>query len=119
MITNNSSSVAQGEAILVDVAPRETGEQGSASKGIDPNEKHLSTDHLLGDLKGRTISGTFITIAAQAITVPVKPRVHHGAGASAPTKGFRPLCHGHDHHGFSVDVSGCRALYGHSAAAGN
>src|SRR5882762_6187480 len=31
----------------------------------DPNEKHLSTDHLLADLKGRTISGAFITMAAQ------------------------------------------------------
>jgi len=67
MTTNNNSSVAQSEAILVDVAPRETGEQGSASKGVDPNEKHLNTDHLLGDLKGRTIFGTFVTIAAQAI----------------------------------------------------
>jgi len=66
MITNKSSSVAQGEAILVDVASQKTGKQGSASKGVDPNEKHLNTDHLLGDLKGRTISGTFITIAAQA-----------------------------------------------------
>ena len=67
MITNKSSSAAQSESILVDVAPRETGEQDSASKRVDPNEKHLNTDHLLGDLKGRTISGTFITIAAQAI----------------------------------------------------
>ncbi|HMH42312.1 MAG TPA: lipopolysaccharide biosynthesis protein [Pyrinomonadaceae bacterium] len=67
MITNNSSSVAQGDAILVDVAPREIGEQGGASKGVDPNEKHLNTDHLLGDLKGRTIFGTFVTIAAQAV----------------------------------------------------
>ena len=65
MITNKSSSAAQSEAILVDVAPRETGEQDSVSKRVDPNEKHLSTDHLLGDLKGRTISGTFITIASQ------------------------------------------------------
>ena len=67
MITNKSSSAAQSEAILVDVAPRETGEQDSASKRVDPNDKHLNTDHLLSDLKGRTISGTFITIAAQAI----------------------------------------------------
>jgi PST family polysaccharide transporter len=66
MITNNSSSVAQGEPILVDVASRQTGEPGSASKGTDPKDKHLNTDHLLGDLKGRTISGTFITISAQA-----------------------------------------------------
>jgi PST family polysaccharide transporter len=35
------------------------------SKAIDPNEKHLCTDHLLDDLKGRTISGGFITIASQ------------------------------------------------------
>jgi PST family polysaccharide transporter len=35
------------------------------SKAIDPYEKHLCTDHLLDDLKGRTISGTFITIASQ------------------------------------------------------
>src|SRR5947208_7166596 len=67
MITNNSSSIAQGEAILVDVAGQERGEQGGASKRVDPNDKHLNTDHLLGDLKGRTISGGFITIAAQAI----------------------------------------------------
>ena len=67
MITNDRSSVAQGDAILADVTPQEIGKQGSARKGVDPNEKHLNTDHLLGDLKGRTISGTFITIAAQAI----------------------------------------------------
>ena len=67
MITNKSSSAAQSEAIFVDVTPRETGEQDSASKRVDPNDKHLNTDHLLSDLKGRTISGTFITIAAQAI----------------------------------------------------
>jgi O-antigen/teichoic acid export membrane protein len=34
-------------------------------KAIDPNEKHLCTDHLLDDLRGRTISGAFITIASQ------------------------------------------------------
>ena len=67
MITNNSSSGAQDNAILVDNARGEMDAQGSASKGRDPNEKHLNTDHLLGDLKGRTISGTFITIVAQAI----------------------------------------------------
>src|SRR5439155_21176595 len=32
-----------------------------------PNEKHLCTDHLLGDLKDRTISGGFITIIAQGV----------------------------------------------------
>jgi O-antigen/teichoic acid export membrane protein len=59
--------MAQDQAILVDVAPREIGEQSSVNKAIDPNEKHLNTDHLLGDLKGRTIFGTFVTIAAQAV----------------------------------------------------
>lgn len=67
MIKNNSRSDAQGETILVDVAPQERGEGGSASKRVDPNEKHLNTDHLLGDLKGRTIFGTFIAIAAQVV----------------------------------------------------
>jgi O-antigen/teichoic acid export membrane protein len=67
MIINNASSTAQSEAILVDVARQERGEQGGASKGVDPNEQHLNTDHLLDDLEGRTIFGTFITIAAQVI----------------------------------------------------
>ena len=66
MISNNSSSIAQDEAILVEVSGREISEQGSARKEVDPNERHLNTDHLLGDLKGRTISGTLVTIAAQA-----------------------------------------------------
>src|SRR6202043_508659 len=34
-------------------------------KGMDLREAHLSTDHLLPDLKGRTISGAAVTIAAQ------------------------------------------------------
>jgi O-antigen/teichoic acid export membrane protein len=67
MITNNSSSTAPREGILVDVARQETAEQGHARKGVDPNEKHLCTDHLLGDLKGRTIIGTFVTIASQGV----------------------------------------------------
>jgi PST family polysaccharide transporter len=67
MIANNTSSVAQGEAILVDAAREQRGDQDSAREELDPNEKHLCTDHLLDDLKGRTISGTFITIAAQGI----------------------------------------------------
>jgi len=32
---------------------------------LDFREKHLSTDHLLSDLKGRTISGAFVTMMAQ------------------------------------------------------
>jgi O-antigen/teichoic acid export membrane protein len=33
--------------------------------GVHPDDKHLSTDHLLGDLKGHAIYGTVVTIAAQ------------------------------------------------------
>ena len=40
---------------------------GGAPAEIDPNEKHVSTDHLLADLKGRTVSGAFITIVAQGV----------------------------------------------------
>lgn len=64
MITDNSS-VRKGGVVAIGVASAEAAAQGCSSKGIDPNEKHLSTDHLLTDLKGRTVSGTFIIIAAQ------------------------------------------------------
>src|SRR5438876_149216 len=64
MITNNSN-IAKGEALSIGESPVETAGQSLSSKAIDPNEKHLSTDHLLTDLKGRTISGAFISIAAQ------------------------------------------------------
>jgi PST family polysaccharide transporter len=33
--------------------------------GDDPNDRHFRTDHLLANLKGRTISSGFVTIAAQ------------------------------------------------------
>ncbi len=46
-------------------APAETTGPDLSDEVIDPNEKHLGTDHLLNDLKGRTISGAFITIVAQ------------------------------------------------------
>ena len=51
--------------MLISVTRPERTEEDRPSKAIDPNEKHLCTDHLLGDLKGRTISGAFITIASQ------------------------------------------------------
>jgi PST family polysaccharide transporter len=38
----------------------------SSSTGADPNQ-HLSTQHLLGDLKGRTISSAIVTTSAQAV----------------------------------------------------
>ncbi|PYK17560.1 MAG: lipopolysaccharide biosynthesis protein [Verrucomicrobia bacterium] len=64
-MTNNSSSVTNAEDVLVSVNRPERTEGDRPSKAIDPNEKHLCTDHLLGDLRGRTISGAFITIASQ------------------------------------------------------
>src|SRR5882724_3464866 len=64
MITD-SSSTGKSEVLPIGVSPVETAEQSFSRKAIDPNEKHLRTDHLLTDLKGRTISGAFITVAAQ------------------------------------------------------
>jgi PST family polysaccharide transporter len=66
-MTNNSSSVTNAEDVFVSMT-RSVGTEGDRpSKAIDPNEKHLCTDHLLDDLKGRTISGAVVTIAAQAV----------------------------------------------------
>src|SRR5438128_8615164 len=67
MSTNNSSSGATLQISYASVARAETAKQDRPGKGIDPNEKHLCTDHLLGDLKDRTISGGFITIIAQGV----------------------------------------------------
>src|SRR6267143_6536480 len=64
MITDRSS-IIESEVLANRAPPSETTAQDHSSNGIDPNEKHLSTDHLLADLKGRTISGAFITMAAQ------------------------------------------------------
>ena len=63
MITE-SSSIAKGEGVTTDAVATEARVQGP-SIAIDPNEKHLATDHLLTDLKGRAISSAFVTIAAQ------------------------------------------------------
>ena len=65
MTTNNSSSITDPDGVLISVVPPEGIEAERPSKAIDPNAKHLCTDHLLGDLKGRTISGAFIAIASQ------------------------------------------------------
>src|SRR5262249_43238630 len=65
IMSNNSSSVTKADGVLVDVIRSKGIEAEGPGKVTDPNEKHLSTDHLLGNLKGRTISGAFITIASQ------------------------------------------------------
>jgi hypothetical protein len=66
-MTNNGFSVPKGGFVLVNMDQPQRGESDRSSKAIDPNEKYLSTDHLLHDLKGRTISSGFITIAAQGV----------------------------------------------------
>jgi hypothetical protein len=63
----NSFGVAKSKDSVVGIgatATRTTA-QAHPDKGIDPNDKHLCTDYLLTNLKGRTISGAFITIVAQ------------------------------------------------------
>ena len=65
IMTNSSSSVTNAEDVFVSMTRPERIEGDRPSKAIDPNEKHLRTDHLLSDLKGRTISGAFITIVSQ------------------------------------------------------
>src|ERR1700687_322209 len=64
MITD-SASPTQSE-ILVD-RPVLLKVNRPADITVHPQDKHLSTEHLLGDLKGRAISGTAITIAAQGV----------------------------------------------------
>jgi PST family polysaccharide transporter len=66
MITHNLS-ISKSEALPIGASQMETATQDLLDKTIHPNEKHLRTDHLLGDLKGRTISSGLITIAAQGI----------------------------------------------------
>jgi PST family polysaccharide transporter len=67
MMTNKSSSVTNAEDVFVSVAKAARAGQDDRGKAIDSDEKHLRTDHLMGDLRGRTISGGFITIAAQGV----------------------------------------------------
>jgi O-antigen/teichoic acid export membrane protein len=67
MITNNSFSAPKDGVVLVNMDQPQREESDCSSKATDTNEKHLRTDHLLGDLKGRTISSGLITIAAQGV----------------------------------------------------
>jgi hypothetical protein len=54
MITD--SSIPESELLSNRAGPSETIAQNHSSKGIDAKERHLSTDHLLTDLKGCTVS---------------------------------------------------------------
>jgi hypothetical protein len=64
-MTNGSSSAAKCQVNFFSVARPERAEPDGPSEAVDPNERHVRTDHLLADLKGRTVSGAFVTIAAQ------------------------------------------------------
>jgi PST family polysaccharide transporter len=66
IVSNNNSNATNTEGVFVSITSPKSIEEDRPSKAMDPNEKHLCTDHLLGNLKGRTISGAFVTIAAQA-----------------------------------------------------
>jgi len=59
-MNKTSSRVATGGVSFAGIS-------GSASEGIDSNEKYLRTDHVLGDIKRRTVSSGVITVAAQGI----------------------------------------------------
>lgn len=66
MMTNNIPSLTKAET-FVSLAQAARAGQDGRGKAIDSDEKHLCTDHLMGDLRGRTISGGFITIGAQSV----------------------------------------------------
>ena len=65
MITD--SSIPESEVLANRAGPPETIAQNHSSKGIDANERHLSTDHLLTNLRQRTISSGLVTAAAQGV----------------------------------------------------
>lgn len=63
--TFNTSQVAVAEAESVAALPPcEVELWADAAKG-GGNPDHLATDHLLSDLKGRTVSGAFVTVVGQ------------------------------------------------------
>src|SRR5213080_3507059 len=63
MITD--SSIPESEVLPNRARQAETGAQDHSSTGIDANERHLATDHLLTNLRQRTISSGLVTGAAQ------------------------------------------------------
>src|SRR5436309_7970573 len=65
MITD--SSIPEGEVLANRAGPAETIAQDHSSQEIDANERHLSTDHLLTNLRQRTISSGVVTAAAQGV----------------------------------------------------
>ena len=47
----------------------ETGDQRTSSQNCDNDKQHFATEHLLANLKGRTISSGFVTVFAQGIQI--------------------------------------------------
>src|SRR5437773_8649822 len=47
----------------------ESGDQRTSSQNCDNNQQHFATEHLLANLKGRTISSGFVTVFAQGIQI--------------------------------------------------
>jgi len=64
MITDRS--IPESEVLANRAGPPETIAQNHSAKGIDANERHLSIDHLLTNLRQRTISSGLVTVAAQS-----------------------------------------------------
>ena len=62
-IARESHIVSKGPAAVC--LPEKPEGAGDGVRGSDPNERHFVTGHLLTDLKTRTISSGFVTIAAQ------------------------------------------------------
>src|SRR5436309_167968 len=61
---NTSEVEVAGPASVAVLPPYEVELCVDAAKG-GGNLDHLATDHLLSDLKGRTVSGAFVTVVAQ------------------------------------------------------
>jgi O-antigen/teichoic acid export membrane protein len=64
---SDSSSIAESEVRANRGGSVEPSAQDRSSEGIDANEKHLSTDHLLTNLRQRTISSGLVTAVAQGV----------------------------------------------------
>jgi PST family polysaccharide transporter len=66
MPANNSNSVIPTAEFVaaVDCASLDS---GAREQGHDANVRHLATDHLLTNLRGRAISSSFVTILAQGV----------------------------------------------------
>ncbi len=66
MISKNSS-LNENEPPAAGAAANESSSSPMGKTAGDGNEQHLATDHLLTNLKARTISSGFVTVAAQGV----------------------------------------------------